>query len=362
MNIKTIKNKEKFLLLSKYYKINWKTSEVVIPLYYENATDVVFENGSDNSTLELRPEVLERISDIMDCFPKKFKCCIELTINNYNGYDHHGVMDAITSDIELFYYKCNEEKKKTWLKANLFFLVASIFLLVENIISVNFGEDNLVSIPIVTSVCEVVAWVLTWSAVEIIFLFDLRYNGISKYLVSKLNNIKILNNKNKKTLVAFNKQDMIKNWNMELPIIKIGNAFMLISFFLTVLCTVCYVGVQYWYYLEEIYDVETILDWQALITICLVLFMIAMTFVYYKSEAIGKTMKAIFMIMFCIAFVMFIGCLINQFGSIIEFEEVVILSYVLICSFLVMINCVGFYFVTKPTGVEREILKFNSED
>lgn len=359
MKLKTIKNKEKYLLLSKYYKINWKTFEVVIPLYYESATDVVFENGSNNSTLELRPEVLERISDIMDCFPKKFKCCIELTINNYNGYDHQGIMDAITSEIELFYYKCLEDQKKTRLKANIFFLIASIFLLIENIISVNFAEENLVSIPIITSICEVVAWVLTWSAVEFLFFINLRFNGISKYLVTKLKSIKILSCADKKTLVHFDNKDMIKNWNMELPVIKVGNMFMFLSFFAAVLITVCYIGTQYWYYFEEIYDVQTLLDWQALITIFLVLIMIVGTCVYYCSESVGRPKKIFFSLMFVIAFLIFVSSLINQFGNMIGLEDGIIFGYVLSCNFLIMLNCIGFHCVTKPSGVDKELLQYN---
>ncbi len=188
-------NKRRDYLLEKYFNIDQTKKIATLNLHYERTSDILNLNCSNNNYL-IRDDVINSTNDLIKMIPSKFKVEINLTIDDYMGYDKAKILSSFNDTIEMNCYQREQLAKYRNLKVGFLVAVGVLLLAAMVYIKLNVTLSNNISSNIIPEVIDITAWVFIWEAVTVAFLSKLDLPFDSRLLLARVKKLYLIENNN----------------------------------------------------------------------------------------------------------------------------------------------------------------------
>lgn len=186
-------NKRRDYLLEKYFNIDQTKRIATINLHYEQASDILNLTHSKDNYL-INDDVINSTNDLIKMIPSKYKVEINLTIDDYMGYDKKQILSAFNDTIEMNYYQREQLSKYRNLKVGFLVAIGVLLLAAMVYIKLNITDSNNISSNIIPEVIDITAWVFIWEAVTVAFLSKLDLPFDSRLLLVRVRKLNIIEN------------------------------------------------------------------------------------------------------------------------------------------------------------------------
>ena len=157
-------------LMKKRFNVDEEKKIVDLTLNYESANDVLITN-LDTKVPTFDRDKFGRIKEIISEFPIDYKVNLDITIQDYNGYEPEEMLEGFNDAVELTVYSGEKDHRKKWLQTT-FLLIAGILVLffIANGVIQNWGGITPTAAEVLREVLDISAWVFVWQAVSLAFL------------------------------------------------------------------------------------------------------------------------------------------------------------------------------------------------
>ncbi len=173
-------------ILSRYFTVDGKT--ITVRLNFETFSELVDQTLGDNSVEKLNSVLFDKISEMFDLIPRKFKINIDVYISDFGDYAVSEAEKIVKDNVALMVYAfAMEQRRKTvtgfsLLGGGVALLIASYFL-------------NWLDLPqIVFDVINISGTLLVWEAADVTLIERNSDLKRAKQYLKKLMNIRLLKN------------------------------------------------------------------------------------------------------------------------------------------------------------------------
>jgi len=188
--------KRQYEIASKYYDVDLENNIVTVPFHFEKITDVIDEKRSTKEKPIFSFSLLESIQDLKREIPHKAKINIEVSVDDYEGYDKKVLENGIKDALEMSSHSLRFVEGRTWLKSLFILLTGIILLVILNILR----RANVIDPEGVGSIFDYVfdtaACVFIWEAISLIFLYPSEQAVTVKSVFASLNSVSFKNSDN----------------------------------------------------------------------------------------------------------------------------------------------------------------------
>lgn len=216
-------------LLKKHYDIDEVNKIATINLRYEKATDVLVEDLGKNENPQFEWEVLERINNVINTLPMKYKINIEFSVDDYQEYKPETIIESFNDELELNSFGVRKSRTKTWITAATL-VITGVILLIFMVLGSSlgwFGEGA--QKDIFAEIIDIAACVFVWEAVSMVFLEHSEGYSISFSLKKRINSVKIVDTKTSEVLISENHDDIFGHWQKEKPLFSLARSSLLFA-------------------------------------------------------------------------------------------------------------------------------------
>lgn len=200
-------------ILRRYYSVDMQKRVVEVRLHYENAKDMIIDDLIVTERPQIRNDVLERISEIETYIPDEFSVHFSLQVDDYQGYDHKLLLDALCDALEIFHNTHLEKKRHMTGKSALIMIGGLIFLTVWGAMEVLMTEDQSSTQVILKEFLNMFSCALLTEAVIWAFLEARETNSIEYDFVRKFSEISFLDASGQVKCVMA-REEIIKEWHL----------------------------------------------------------------------------------------------------------------------------------------------------
>lgn len=171
----------------KYIARNYVEDEdAIISIYIKESEDYYNEYDADDLTLS--DDILSFISNRAETISNKYNIVIEFDTPHISEKEKEKLLSIIRSHYGLEYSLKQKTLMINQLKALVFFLIGTIFLILSN--AVHFSK-------LLTDILSIAGWVSMWETLSIL-LFDSIKSKTNKTNIDRLYNAKIIFKERKK--------------------------------------------------------------------------------------------------------------------------------------------------------------------
>lgn len=158
--------------LSDIFEFDLNNNIAKIPLHYDTPEDLLDMHLSSPKKPVVSDDTIEYLEALISYVPKEFSVDFELIIDDYLEYDPESIMRALKITIENTFYYYDETRKKDNVLAVVFLILGMMILALETVGSMDgwYGAINGVSNAIVTTILEVLVWVLAWEGAALLLM------------------------------------------------------------------------------------------------------------------------------------------------------------------------------------------------
>ena len=215
-------------LMKKRFNVDEEKKIVDLTLNYESANDVLITN-LDTKVPTFDRDKFGRIKEIISEFPIDYKVNLDITIQDYNGYEPEEMLEGFNDAVELTVYSGEKDHRKKWLQTT-FLLIAGILVLffIANGVIQNWGGITPTAAEVLREVLDISAWVFVWQAVSLAFLTPSEDRLVSLTLKHRLNYV-ILRDKESKITAKEQYSDSYNATAKEYKLRTFGRYSLLIS-------------------------------------------------------------------------------------------------------------------------------------
>lgn len=201
-------------LLDKYYDIDKENRVITLTLHYKKASDLIDEELSLDKTIQIKQDVLVKISDVIDTFPIEFTTNVQLVIDDYEDYKKEEIVESLVDALEMFRYTYDSHRTKKWLQAAILIVIGIVTLYgLYSFHRFNWIADERMA-NMLGEIGTIVGWVFIWQAVSILFLEERKYNDINQITIARISHIELMNKK-REIIFSKDQEALTKNWVRE---------------------------------------------------------------------------------------------------------------------------------------------------
>lgn len=223
---KTAQTIRQLEILGKYHEIDETNKVIHVKLHYEKATDIILSDMGDKEHPMFGRDIIERVSDILNTFPKDYKIDLDLKIDDYEGYDPSLLLHALSDNFELEHYRTQKQTKKTWLLVMiLLFIGVGLLLLLTVLKETNVIGESLGDL-VFDYFIDTAACVFMWEAVSQLFIYPAEFVVTNAKVFSLFSGVKFLDKKGNIVAEA-NKNSVFSELVADSGKKKIGNVFLI---------------------------------------------------------------------------------------------------------------------------------------
>lgn len=166
----SLQEKRQLELIRKYFPVDEKNRLVTVRLFYEKAGDLFEENIGKVESPFLKPDLFNKLQEIISEMPIGYRVDVHLRIDNYEDYTPKEIADNISDTMELNHFRNEKSKRRKWVTSAFLIIVGILILFLMGYGSANewFGEGENASL--ITEVLDIAAWVFIWEAVTILLV------------------------------------------------------------------------------------------------------------------------------------------------------------------------------------------------
>lgn len=215
-------------LLKKYYEVDEENKKVKIKLAYEKASELFTNDYASEEHPEFQPDIIGRVTQIVNRIPLPYKADIEFAIDDYEGHDPKSLLESFNDAVEMNHYGVIGEGRKKGLQIALL-LVAGIVALVFKVAGETngwFGEGS--TSEIISEIIDIAGWVFVWESVSIMFLSPSEERLQSIKLRTRVSSISFVNEE-KEVLANEDCVDVFDHWAEESRFKRLSKIFLLIG-------------------------------------------------------------------------------------------------------------------------------------
>ncbi len=223
-----LKNSRQLQLLDKYYPVNFQTKEVTFQLSYDTTSDLLMPHiQPDLNYPIIHHDLIEEMGKFLKMIPPDYHAIFEFRIKDYQSYDPKILMNAINDSMELNHYSGFKEKHRNFLLAILMTIIGVLVLLFMVVGEVNHWFDSTYH-DLIVEVIDILGTVFIWEAVGLAFLQPSEKVELDIRIRNKISKIIFFDEKNQ-VLCEEKQKDMLKKWENETILKKIGYRLLLIT-------------------------------------------------------------------------------------------------------------------------------------
>ena len=176
-------------LMKKRFNVDEEKKVVDLTLNYEKASDILITN-LDTKVPTFDREKFGRIKEIISEFPIDYKVNLDITIQDYEGYEPDELLEGFNDAVELTMYSGRKDHRHKWLMTT-FLLIAGILVLffIANGIIQSWNGISQTASEVLREVLDISAWVFVWQAVSLAFLTPSEDRLVSITLAHRLNQV-----------------------------------------------------------------------------------------------------------------------------------------------------------------------------
>lgn len=195
--------------LSDYYGYDRKKKIFEIPLHYEKASELYFDNVEFREKPNISDEATDNMVELLQDIPEGYKAEFSITIDDYEGVEPERVMEGINDALSLRHLRFIRENTGKGIKIGFLMFMGVTFILLKTygILFGWWGEGNVAS-DLFTYVIDIFGCVLIWESVYGIFVDRSDEIAFEKAISKKVHSIKLYDERADKALSGEDSQSL----------------------------------------------------------------------------------------------------------------------------------------------------------
>lgn len=191
--IKKSKLRQHIELMEQYFDVDNENKIVTVHVHFDSV-EQLFNNyrvvKSGKKPL-ISNEVSEKLEQILERIPKRYKLNLEISIDDYNQFSKEQLKQIVYENLLMKKFSYRIKIQKNYHQAFILGGIGVLFL-VLNIVGQFlhwFGPIDGIFNLIMSKFIDIAAWVFIWEAVTISLLESTEHRGLLKALDKKINDI-----------------------------------------------------------------------------------------------------------------------------------------------------------------------------
>ena len=166
-----IEQKEVVDRVSEYYPLDKKRKVFEIPLHYEKASDLYFDNVEFSSKPNISDDATDNMVELLKDIPEGYKAEFSITIDDYEDVTPRKVLEGINDTLALRHQRFLRESTSKLIKIGFLMFVGVSLILIKTYGDITgwWGEGT-VSSDLFTYILDTFGCVLIWESVYGIFV------------------------------------------------------------------------------------------------------------------------------------------------------------------------------------------------
>lgn len=187
-----IEQKEVVDRVSEYYPYDKRRKVFEIPLHYEKASDLYFDNVEFSNKPNISDEATDNMVELLKDIPDGYKAEFSVTIDDYEGVSPRKVLEGINDTLALRHLRFLKEDTAKMIKIGFLMFVGVSLILTKTYgdISGWWGEGT-VSSDLFTYILDTFGCVLIWESVYGIFVDRSEEMDFERAMSRKVHSIKL---------------------------------------------------------------------------------------------------------------------------------------------------------------------------
>ena len=185
--------------LKEYYPYDEESRTFTLPFHYEKLDDIIVDKHQVSKKPQVSYQLLSEIEEILHSIPSRYKADIEITIDDYQGYEPEVVMQSIKDTALAKQFGGGQQLKKDSIKAGIL-AVLGVFWIILSYAGQLFnwwGDPNSITSNAISGVLSIFAVIFYWEAVDMMIIHENKFIREFKHFLSKAKNIIIKDNNGK---------------------------------------------------------------------------------------------------------------------------------------------------------------------
>ena len=195
--------------LSDYYGYDRKKKIFEIPLHYEKASELYFDNVEFREKPNISDEATDNMVELLQDIPEGYKAEFSITIDDYEGVEPERVMEGINDALSLRHLRFIRENTGKGIKIGFLMFMGVTFILLKTygILFGWWGEGNVAS-DLFTYVIDIFGCVLIWECVYGLFVDRSEEIDFERAISKKVHSIKLYDERADKALSGEDSQSL----------------------------------------------------------------------------------------------------------------------------------------------------------
>ena len=196
--------------LEKYYPLDRETNTYEIPMHYEKASDLFYENCDvDEASPRFSEEITDQISEVLDDIPRGYRADFSITIGDYEGYSSKQLMEWFKDALFLRHHRFLHESTRKGLRIGCFIVIGVVIILIQTIGKQIgwWGGDDTVS-GILSYMLDTLGCVFIWEGLYMIFLEEKEEVVFKRKIYKKVSTISFYNEHSDKATASENRESI----------------------------------------------------------------------------------------------------------------------------------------------------------
>ena len=160
--------KELDSIQEKFFEIDKENKTVLFRLEFERPGELFVENLRAKIPV-MTEEFLETIIEHITLVPDKYKCNIDVTFDDFEGWSETELIDICKQNLLLFLKRGNQKEKENNRLAISMAVTGIVFIIISIMVNRMWADDSFL-FEIVAFILDIVATVPFWGAMDIYFI------------------------------------------------------------------------------------------------------------------------------------------------------------------------------------------------
>jgi len=219
--------KRQIEILKKYYEVDEEKKIVTVPINYEKASDMLYNEVSIKSP-RFNDDIFHEVRDIIDRVPFDYKVNVDYIVDDYEDYKASEIMESMNDGMELENYSLVKQSKHKWLVSAVLVLIGFLVLFLKvSAVFTNFISDSSGK-AVFDEIMDITGWVFIWEAVSTMFLSPTDEQMTSTAIKFRVSNFSF-KDKNGNVLAQETIEEASNRWIGETKVKRFGRVCLLVS-------------------------------------------------------------------------------------------------------------------------------------